>query len=164
MAEDKVVLGDGDAEHHHDNQDEPQSAPVGLSRRALRFLASRADRKSDRDLGLTELAVHRRLDHEGRGASAPGPDAETREAASFGRSMRMLEDSFPLRPAAPWQAAVALKKNPALSHGALLADGVGISAPGRQPYFELKVENPKSNSAAMTEYVRSPQRCHMTGR
>ncbi|MFK4507711.1 hypothetical protein [Bradyrhizobium daqingense] len=48
----------------------------------------------------------------------------------------------------------APKKNPALAHGALLAGGVGISAPGRQPCTKLKVENPKSNSAAMTEYVR----------
>ncbi|WP_210203155.1 hypothetical protein [Bradyrhizobium sp. AC87j1] len=86
MTEDKVVLGDGDAEHHHDNQDEPQSAPVGLSRRALRFPASRADRKSDRDLGLTVFADHRRLDHEGRGASALGPDTVARDTASFGRS------------------------------------------------------------------------------
>ncbi|WP_440640205.1 hypothetical protein ACSHT2_02305 [Bradyrhizobium sp. PUT101] len=35
-----------------------------------------------------------------------------------------------------------------------MADGVGISAPGRQPCPKLKVENPKSNSAAVTEYVR----------
>ncbi|WP_454647888.1 hypothetical protein [Bradyrhizobium liaoningense] len=35
-----------------------------------------------------------------------------------------------------------------------MADGVGISAPGRQPHFKLKVENLKSNSAAVTEYVR----------
>ncbi|MBB4378200.1 hypothetical protein GGD66_000663 [Bradyrhizobium sp. CIR48] len=51
MAEDKVMLGDGDAEHHHDDQDEPQSAPVGLSRRALRFPASRADR--ERPIGIS---------------------------------------------------------------------------------------------------------------
>ncbi|RQH11678.1 hypothetical protein [Bradyrhizobium sp. RP6] len=35
-----------------------------------------------------------------------------------------------------------------------MADGVGISAPGRQPCPKLKVENLKSNSAAVTEYVR----------
>ncbi|MGY4624647.1 hypothetical protein [Bradyrhizobium sp. USDA 4486] len=46
------------------------------------------------------------------------------------------------------------KKNPALSQRGLLADRDGISAPGRQPYLKLKVENPKSNRAAMTEYVR----------
>ncbi|WP_338312416.1 hypothetical protein [Bradyrhizobium sp. TM239] len=56
MAEDKMVLGDGDAEHHHDDQDEPQGAPVDLSGRALWFPAMGADRKSDRDLGFTELA------------------------------------------------------------------------------------------------------------
>ncbi|WP_177233990.1 hypothetical protein [Bradyrhizobium sp. cf659] len=31
---------------------------------------------------------------------------------------------------------------------------MGFSAPSRQPYLKLKVENPKSNSAAVTEYVR----------
>ncbi|MCK1424691.1 hypothetical protein IVB14_12325 [Bradyrhizobium sp. 180] len=34
------MLGDGNAEHHHDDQEKPQGAPTVLSRRALRFAAS----------------------------------------------------------------------------------------------------------------------------
>ncbi|MCK1360342.1 hypothetical protein [Bradyrhizobium sp. 199] len=41
MAEDKVVLGQRDTEHHHDDHDKPQRAPIGLSWRALRSPASR---------------------------------------------------------------------------------------------------------------------------
>ncbi|MBP0109749.1 MULTISPECIES: hypothetical protein [Bradyrhizobium] len=64
-----MVLGDGDAEHRHDDQDKSRRAPLAPSGRALRLSASRAERKTDRDFVLAELADHQRLDGVSRGAS-----------------------------------------------------------------------------------------------
>ncbi|MCS3759490.1 hypothetical protein [Bradyrhizobium centrosematis] len=148
-----MVLGDGDAEHHHDDQDKPQRAPVGLSGRALRFPASRADWKPDRDLGLAELAGHRRLEGDGRGAGSSAAALSRATGSPLGSAVNAKDGKFvPVaavggrRPQRQKQALVkenpGQKKTPRFRAGLFWLTALGFQrlAASRSSNLKLKIQ------------------------
>ncbi|RXG87670.1 hypothetical protein [Bradyrhizobium vignae] len=164
-----MVLGDGDAEHRHDDQDKSRRAPLAPSGRALRLSASRAERKTDWDFVLAELADHQRLDaySAAQASVAPNELQSRRTAASRGcrpAEFRTVNAEGETSFRSPQSALTksSQEKTPRFRARLFSPTALGFQ-PGRQHGRNLKLKCQKA-TAPQRRSMFVWRRCRVTGR